>query len=794
MMGIQRRMYTGWFLGLIAAMVWATAVPAAGQELGTWRAYPAMRQVRAVDASAEALWVATGGGVFSYHTDTGVLTTYTAVEGLHTNDTRALAFDPVRNVVWIGYATGVLDRLDPETGVVRTFRDIERAAQFTSRGINRLRVVGDSVLAATDFGVVVFDPRAGREEVRDSYAQFGIFGAGIPVYDLTVARIGGGEARMWVGTDVGVAWAPLNAPNLKDPQAWTNETDGLPSDAVRAIRAFRDRIYIGTDTDLSVRIEAGMYQRLGLTGERVVDLTVVGDRLLVAERFTLLAVEANGQGRRLATPGFQDPVGVAGGPDGGVYFGDGREGLVAIDVPPAGTDVTTQAVIVPDGPVDGVFSDLDVGPDGTLWAGSSLGSGSGFYAFHPDSGWTSYVARDVDALRGANQFYRVHAAASGDVWAASEGDGLALRTADGAIEVFDETNSTLVPAAGASFTWVADAATDADGTVWATNIQAPTPLNVRLDDGTWHRVPLTGTCAGLRANDTFDRIHIDAFGQKWIIVLSGTSLNTTRGLLVYDSGADPVDTSDDACRFFSDAGADGQGLPSVAVTSMAEGRDGFMWVGTDRGPAYFINTGIIAQDPAAVAIWPQWADRADGVYVLRGLPVNDIAIDPGNRLWIATPEGAYLVEERGSAYDRLLVFDEETSPVLADPSDEVLAVAVDGRSGRVYLASGQGLFSYAAEALDPVASVQDLRVYPNPLRIARGAEAEACIEGLVEATEISVVTVGGVLVDRFEARGGRTCWDVRDRQENLVPSGVYLIIAVGEDGEGTAYGKLAVIR
>ena len=37
-------------------------------------------------------------------------------------------------------------------------------------------------------------------------------------------------------------------------------------------------------------------------------------------------------------------------------------------------------------------------------------------------------------------------------------------------------------------------------------------------------------------------------------------------------------------------------------------------------------------------------------------------------------------------------------------------------------------------------------------------------------------------------------WDGKDENGRLVSSGVYLIIAVGDNDEGTAYGKVAVIR
>ena len=167
-----------------------------------------------------------------------------------------------------------------------------------------------------------------------------------------------------------------------------------------------------------------------------------------------------------------------------------------------------------------------------------------------------------------------------------------------------------------------------------------------------------------------------------------------------------------------------------------------------------------------------------------------IAIDPSNRLWIATNEGVYLLQER-NGFERVEFFTAENSPLF---SDVIVTVAVDGRTGVVYFGTDQGLISFRGDAINPVSTKRDLFVYPNPVRITDGATPEIFIEGLVEATEVKVVTVHGEVVAEFSARGGRVQWDGRDRNQRLVPSGIYLVVAVGQNGEGTAFGKVAVIR
>ena len=178
-----------------------------------------MREVTSIGAADDVLWVGTTGGVFRYDPSSGEIRRYTIADGLHGIQVRAIAVDSNcvggRTCIWIGYQDGVLDRLDPETGAVNSYRDIERADRFARREINRMVVRGDSLLVATSFGLVVFD--AQRTEVRDSYTQFNTLDSGIPVYDVAVGATDDDAVRIWVATEAGVAHACAGLPYISSP-------------------------------------------------------------------------------------------------------------------------------------------------------------------------------------------------------------------------------------------------------------------------------------------------------------------------------------------------------------------------------------------------------------------------------------------------------------------------------------------------------------------------------------------------------------------------------------------------
>ena len=786
------------FWGLLASLLMA---PSALAQLGQWRAHTSMRQATAVAVSEEKVWVATQGGVFSYGPETGEFERYTVVEGLHGVDAQAIAYDARRDCVWIGYDDGALDKLDVRTGTVRTFLAIERAERFTTRRVNRLAVHGDSLLVATAFGLVVFDPV--RLEVRDTYSRLGAFTPATPVRDVTVAPGPDGPSTFWLATDEGVAYADVAGLNLQDPSAWTNEGETLPErrdgsgetlPKAKAIAFFDGQVYVGGVDDLYVREAGGVYRPLGVTRRGVQALAATPERLLGAERFRVFTLAASGERRSLLGEGFEDPVTLAGGTSGQVWVGDGKQGLVLGTLPPSGGTrlLDIQAGLYPEGPYDGVFSDLTFDLEGNLWAAGVRGTG--FYQLDQEEGlWTNYTRALVPALRGAS-YVTIHADPLGNVWAGSSGSGVAEVTAEGELRTYNRTNASLQSSATSNedFIITDGIGSAADGTLWVTNKVAARPLHVRTPEGRWTSfAPLVGDglSASMRA---YDEVLVDRFGQKWIAVLDEQDFRFGRGLVVLDSGGTPTEPGDDAIRFFGDRqNCVRPGLPNTRVNALAEDQDGRIWIGTSGGLAYVINSGVVAQDPSAVPLCPQWADRSRGTFVLFGLPINDVAVDPAGRLWVATNEGARLLEEEEGGWREVVHFTTENAPLV---SDRVLAVTVDAQTGRVYFATDGGLLSYGGEALGPAETPRDLTVFPNPVRIHQETSPAIYIEGLVDGADLRILTPHGDVVARFATRGGRVRWDGRGPEGRLVPSGVYLVVAVGQDGEGVAYGKIAVIR
>ena len=760
-------------------------VSAYAMQTDRWAAHTSGRNISALAVSESAIWAASSGGVFRYEVASGEISIYTVIEGMHDVQTRAIAYDARRSAVWIGYVDGVIDRIDVATGQVRTFLDIQRSERFSSHQINRMILRGDSLLVATSFGLVIFDPV--QQEVRDTYSQFGSLTPATAVHDVIEAPVPNGRPGLWVATDEGVAYAALGTVNLQDPSAWKEERLTTFYREVYALAQLQGQLYIGTNSGLSRREENGRYTRFSVTDRRITDLVPLGDRLLAIDQFKLYAVFASG-GSLLQADGFLGLTSVVEGPDGAIWVGDTEVGLNKF-ARPSGNErpALLTPEIYPEGPFDSPFSDLVVGADGALWATAveSVARG-GFYRLGGDGRWTNFTGRFREELAGTGSFHNIHTDAQGNTWVASRGNGLAQVSTEGAVTVYSQENSTLGPAAGElSFIIVGGVDSEEDGTLWVTNTSGAEPMHVRTPNGEWTGLPAP-ICSGLSPTTALGPIFIDSFGLKWVTVLERGNFRLSNGLFVLDTGDSPTDASDDTCQYFGEEGGNGRGLPSRRITAITEDRTGHIWVGTDKGPAVFIATSLAARDSQLEASWPRWPSQARTSYVLRGLRINDIAVDPSNGIWMATNEGAYLVQDN-AGYELIHRFTAQDSPLF---SNVVNTIAVNGATGQVFFGTDTGLISYRGDAIDPVAERRDLFIYPNPV----STESDIYIEGLVDETEIRVIAVHGEIVRSLRARGGRARWDGRDDDQQLVPSGVYLVVAVGLNGQGAAYGKVAVIR
>ena len=223
------------------------------------------------------------------------------------------------------------------------------------------------------------------------------------------------------------------------------------------------------------------------------------------------------------------------------------------------------------------------------------------------------------------------------------------------------------------------------------------------------------------------------------------------------------------------------GLPVNAVNAITVDKEGYVWIGTDLGVAYF-------NDPASVfsgdvnAIKPIY----DGRFLLRDDKVTAIAVDGGNRKWIGTERGLWLFNESGEQL--IHNFTTTNSPLL---SDVIRDIEVSGQTGEVFIATDEGLISFRSDATESEGKFEAVKVFPNP--VTSTFIGSIGITGLATDALVKVTDVNGKLVWQMRANGGSASWNLQDVNGRRPSTGVYIVFAVTDDGKDSAVAKIAFV-
>ena len=221
-----------------------------------------------------------------------------------------------------------------------------------------------------------------------------------------------------------------------------------------------------------------------------------------------------------------------------------------------------------------------------------------------------------------------------------------------------------------------------------------------------------------------------------------------------------------------------------------EDKDHNIWIGTSAGPLYF--------SPSDMAngggfVTQHKVPRNDGTnladYLLANTETRCVAFDGGNRKWIGTSNGVFLISD--DCNTQVEHFTTENSPL---PSDIVYDILVSSTSNLVYFATDKGLCSYQSDATMPSDEMKkgDVYAYPNP--VTPDYTGDITIVGLSYNADVKIVTTNGVLVNQGKSTGGSYRWDGCDQRGKRVASGVYMVETATEDGKKGTVCKIAVIR
>lgn len=324
---------------------------------------------------------------------------------------------------------------------------------------------------------------------------------------------------------------------------------------------------------------------------------------------------------------------------------------------------------------------------------------------------------------------------------------------------------------------------DADGNLWVLNRRSDTPLLQLSPDGEWKKMAHAelkndNSSSGNLVNMLISRSN----GYMWFI----NDYWIVNKVYAYDYANDKLYTIGGP-KFTN---GDGTEVTPNYVQSMAEDRDGNLWLATSSGPLYLSPSDIQAGNGM---VTQHKVPRNDGTnladYLLDNIDTRCVAFDGGNRKWIGSSSGVFLIS--ADCNTQIEHFTADNSPLL---SNTVNDIAVDPNSNTVYFATDRGLCSYASDATSPSdeMSKDNVYAYPNPVR--PDYTGMITVVGLSYNADVKIVTSNGVLVNQGRSTGGSYQWDGCDLKGRRVASGVYMVEAAKEDGSKGTVCKIAVVN
>lgn len=721
------------------------------QQQSNWQNYSDLKFANDLIIKDDTIYTATRGGAFSLSLSNLEYETFNKAKGLNGVDLTSIGIDET-DKVWFGSSNGMIDVYDKAKKTFRSILDIYNSDK-TSKRINDFAVKGDTVFIASDFGISLVDAKS--YFFYDTYFKFGSFTSNIKVNSILISDL------IYLGTENGVAIQKIGAINLSAPESWNvyNQDNGLPPTSINKLQFYNGNLIAATNLGLSVFDGSNWQIFLGLTNTKILDMIVDGSNLYLLTPTSVLLYNGNSLNQIKSLNNIP------------THFEYSSTSGLLISTSNGILQDTT--LLYPNGPAANQFTSMIVDKNGYLWTATGKDvSGVGINKFNGLE-WETLNSQNSPELAG-NSYYSIFTALDNTIYSGSWGLGF-VRINQNEITRFHTGNTGMVGIPTAlGFLVITGFAEDSRNNIWILNLNAADrkSLYMLTPDSAWYSFgnPLEQHGAFTEV----ENLVIDQFGTKWYSIGNEGSL----GLFYYNEKGTYSDLTDDVYGYITKS----RGLSSDAIYSLAVDRRGDLWVGTSLGTNIIsnLNTVLTSSNPQL---------RISNSFAVRQQTINDIAVDPLNQKWLGTNQGLLLLNSDGTQL--IATLNSSNSPIL---SDKIESLAIDEKTGRVYVGTANGLTSFDTPSILPAESFNGLNVYPNPLILSDGNKL-VTIDGLIRNTDIKIVSVSGKLVREFSSPGGRVAfWDGRDDNGNLVNSGVYIIIAFDQEGNNVETSKVAVIR
>ncbi|MBO7480504.1 MAG: hypothetical protein J6T63_00135 [Bacteroidales bacterium] len=394
--------------------------------------------------------------------------------------------------------------------------------------------------------------------------------------------------------------------------------------------------------------------------------------------------------------------------------------------------------------------------------------------------WTTRSANDIPELSGASDLVNVTIDPNDEshFFISSWVKGLFEFRNNQFYKHYNSENSSLMQIDGMDWVRVGSSAFDKDGNLWVTNSLSAKCLHVMTPDGKWTGFSFPDMSRNIKS------LLITSSGVKWLV------LGQTGGLFVFDDNGTPENTSDDHYKHLNITNEEGE-LVSNDVYSIAEDKNGYIWVGTAKGVVVYYNPNKVFESGSfnGRQIKVPRNDGTDNADILLSADVvTAIGVDGANCKWFGTQNGgAYYTSADG--IETIHHFNTQNSPI---PSDNILCISIVPETGDVFFATPNGIISYRGTATEGFESYDEIFAFPNPVK--SDYDGPITIKGLIAGSIIKITDIAGNIVYEERATGGQLVWDGKNLNGNRVASGIYVVFATTEIGKQKSTTKILFLK
>lgn len=733
--------------------------------VGQWREHLPYGSAVRVTAVNNKIFCATPYSLLSYNTITNELQKYSRITGLNETGISTFNYDEISQILLVAYSNSNIDLLNGSQ--VFNINDIKRKTLNGNKTIYNIFFYAGKAYLSTGFGIVVINL-----DKKETTATYIIGTGGNPV---SATGFTADLNYFYAATAEGLKKALLNSTTLGDFNSWQTVPGISPNDC-RDIIFFQNKLLLLKNDSILVN-NGNNWSLFYHDAYHIETMHTSNDKLLLSETFSGIdgrVIILTSTGIVQSTLQFPGQLKIPKDAliyNNDYYIADLFGGLRKL----SNNQVET---IVPNSPFEKSSGEMIFHNEKLYVCAGEVNDAwqytydrNGFYQFD-NNYWTFYNQYNYPQLDSCYDIITIAAdPRTDDIYTGSYSGGLVQISPTNNLTIFKQ-GSALKSAIGDPTSYrVSGLYFDTNNNLWISNYGSPSPLVVKKADNTWKAffIPFQ-----LAENATAQLI-TDDYGQLWIVSPKGN------GLICFNDGNTIDNTADDKWKYFRYGQGNGN-LPDNVVHCIAKDKDGFIWVGTARGVA-------VIQCPDQVfsnscqAILPIIQNGNFNGYLFSNEEVKTIAVDGANRKWIGTKNGLWLISPDG---DKVIYhFTEDNSPLL---SNDIRRIAINPKSGEVFIATFKGLCSFRSTATEGGDKNDNVFVFPNP--IPPSYNGSIAIRGLVNNALVKITELDGRLVYQTRAYGGQAVWDGRNYKGGRISSGAYLVLITDDAGKERLVTKI----